>query len=190
MYNIDEYRILIKERLSEYRFFHSLCVSESAKFLAERYGADAHKAEVAGILHDVMKESSPQEQLDMIAKAGMQITAFEKCQPKFYHQISGSAYAKAELGIEDEEILGAIRYHTTGRENMSLLEQIIYLADFISADRDYKDVEIMRAQLEKGKRAGMLYATAFTIQSVVDKGNLLHPDTVAAYNWLLQNENI
>lgn len=190
MYNIDEYRVLIKNRLSEYRFYHSLCVCESAKLLAERFGADVRKAEVAGILHDVMKESSPEEQLDVIEKAGMHITDFEKSQPKFYHQISGSAYAKAVLGIEDEEILNSIRYHTTGRENMSLLEQVIYLADFVSADRDYKDVDIMRTQVERGRRQGLLYATSFTIKSVVDKGNLLHPDTVSAYNWLINNENI
>lgn len=190
VYNIEEYRTIIREKLSDYRFYHSLCVCESAMVLAERFGADVHKAEVAGILHDVMKESSPQEQLDVIAKANMHITDFEKSQLKFYHQISGSAYAKAILGIDDEEILNAIRYHTTGRDNMSLLEQVIYLADFISADRDYQDVDIMRQQVEKGRRAGMLYATEFTIKSVVDKENMLHPDTVAAYNWLIKNENI
>ena len=186
MYNIDEYRAVIKERLSDYRFYHSLCVAESAKELAKRYGADEHKAEVAGILHDVCKEEELDTQLEIIKNAGMSISDFEKKNKKFYHQISGSAYAKSVLGIEDEEILSAIRYHTTGKADMTLMQEIIYLADFISADRDYADIDKIRAEAEKGKEYGMLYATAYTIKSVVKKRKFLHPDTVEAYNWLLK----
>ena len=187
MYNIEEYTSIIKKRLSDYRFYHSLCVAESAKKLAKQYGADENKAAAAGILHDVMKEAPLDEQLEVIKKAGMQITELEKGQKKFYHQIAGAAFAKAELGIDDEEVLNAMRYHTTGRDNMSLMEQIIYLADFISDDRDYKDVDIMRQKVEEGKEEGMLYATAYTIRSVVKKGKILHPDTVNAYNWLIKS---
>lgn len=185
MYNINEYRAVIKERLSDYRFYHSLCVAESARELAKKYGADEHKAEVAGILHDVCKEEEPEVQLEIIKNAGMTITDFEKAGKKFYHQISGCAYAKSVLGIEDEEILGAIRYHTTVKADMTLMQEIIYLADFISADRDYKDIDNIRKEAEKGKEYGMLYATVYTIKSVVKKRKPLHPDTVAAYNWLL-----
>ncbi len=186
MYNINEYRTVIRERLSDYRFYHSLCVAESAKELAKRYGADENKAEVAGILHDVCKEEEPDVQLEIIKNAGMTITDFERSGKKFYHQLSGCAYAKSVLGIEDEEILGAIRYHTTGKADMTLMQEIIYLADFISADRDYDDIDSIRKEAEKGKEYGMLYATAYTIKSVVKKGKPLHPDTVSAYNWLLK----
>lgn len=185
MYNIQEYTKIIRERLSDYRFYHSLCVAESARLLAKRYGADEEKAEVAGILHDITKECSEIEHLEIIKKADMPISPLEKSGKKFYHQMSGSAYANVILGIEDKEILDAIRYHTTGRENMSIMDEIIYLADFISADRDYEDVDIMRQQVEKGKEYGLLYATEFTIKSVVSKNALLHPDTVNAYNWIL-----
>lgn len=185
MYNINEYQNIIKERLSDYRFYHSLCVAESAKALAKRYGADEEKAEVAGILHDVCKETDLSEQLAVIEKAGMTITEFEKASKKFYHQISGAAYAKTVLGIEDEEILNAIRCHTTGKADMSLLEEIVYLADFISADRDYEDIDKIRAEAEKGREYGLLYATRYTIKSVVKESKPLHQDTVNAYNWLL-----
>lgn len=188
MYNIEEYKKIIRNRLSDYRYYHSLCVAESAVHLAKRYGADTEKAEVAGILHDVMKESSKSEQLEVIEKAGMTISDLEKSQKKFYHQISGAAFAKAELGITDEEILNAIRYHTTGRADMSLMEQIVYLADFISADRDYDDVDIMRKKTEESKEAGLIYSTAYTIISVIKKGRILHPDTVEAYNWLINSQ--
>lgn len=185
MYNIKEYTTVIRERLSDYRFYHSLCVAESAKELARRYGADEEKAEVAGILHDVMKESTKKEQLEIIEKACMTITELEKSRKKFYHQISGSAYAKVVLGIEDKEILDAIRYHTTGRANMTLMDEIIYLADFISADRDYEDVDIMRQKVDEGKAEGLLYSTRYTIKSVIKKGKILHPETVNAYNWII-----
>lgn len=186
MYNIDEYISVIRERLSDYRFNHSLCVAKSAKILARRYGADEEKAELAGILHDSMKESSKKEQLKVIEMAGMSLTELELSQKKFYHQTSGAAFAKAVLKIDDEEILDAIRYHTTGRANMTLMEQIVYLADFISEDRDYDDVEIMRQKVEAGKEEGLLYATRYTIVSVINSGKLLHPDTVDAYNWILE----
>lgn len=186
MYNIKEYTSLIRERLSDYRFYHSLCVAQSAKELARQYGADEEKAEVAGILHDIMKESSESEQLEIIKKAGMAITDLEKSSKKFYHQISGSAYAKAVLGIDDREILDAIRYHTTGRADMTLMDEIIYLADFISADRDYDDVDIMRRKVEESKEQGLLYAAQYTIKSVIKKGKILHPETVNAYNWLIR----
>lgn len=186
MYNIDEYKCLIKKRLSSYRFYHSLCVAESAKALAKRYNADEEKAEVAGILHDVCKEATADEQLEIINKAGMTISDFEKKHEKFYHQISGAAFAKAELGISDEEIINAIRYHTTGRAGMSLMEEIVYLADFISADRDYDDIDNIRAETEKGKEKGILYAASYTIKTNVNKGRALHLDTVSAYNWVIE----
>lgn len=186
MYNIQEYIKLIRSRLSDYRFYHSMCVAESAKELARRYGADEEKAEVAGILHDVMKEASCEEQLEVIEKAGMTITELEKAEKKFYHQISGAVYVKSVLGIDDEEVINSIRYHTTGRENMSLMEQIIYLADFISADRNYDDVEIMREKTRISKEDGMIYAMGYTIVSNIKKGNVLHPETVNAYNWVIK----
>lgn len=186
MYNIEELKKFIRQRLSDYRYYHSLCVAESAKELARRYGADEYKAELAGILHDATKESKKSEHLEYIKNAGMEISDFEKAGKKFYHQISGAAFAKTELGIEDEEVLSAIRYHTTGKADMTLLQEIVYLADFISADRDYDDIENIRAEAEKGKEYGLLYATRYTIRSVIDDGKPLHPDTVGAYNWMLK----
>lgn len=186
VYNIKEYTSIIRQRLSDYRFYHSLCVARAAVELASKYGADQQKAEVAGILHDSMKESTAEEQLEMIKKAGMTITPLERSQLKFYHQISGAAFAKTQLNINDPEIINAIRYHTTGRADMSLMEVIVYLADFISDDRNYDDVDTMREMVKKGLPYGVRYASAYTIRSVVEKGFLLHPDTVGAYNWITQ----
>lgn len=186
MYDIEKYTQIVKDRLSDYRFYHSVCVSESAKALARRYGADENKAELAGILHDICKEDSLDDQLDIINRAGYSMTELELNNKNCYHQLSSSAYAKVVLGIDDDEILNSIRYHTTGRANMSLMEEIIYLADFISADREYKDIDIVRQETEKGKEYGMLYATKHTIKSVIDREIPLHPDTLDTYNWLIK----
>ena len=182
MYDIEKYTQIVKDRLSDYRFHHSVCVSESAKALARRYGADENKAELAGILHDICKEDSLDDQLDIINRAGYSMTELELNNKNCYHQLSSSAYAKVVLGIDDDEILNSIRYHTTGRANMSLMEEIIYLADFISADRKYKDIDIVRQEAEYG----MLYATKHTIKSVIDREIPLHPDTLDTYNWLIK----
>ena len=186
MLSFDEYVEIVRGRLSSYRFYHSMCVSDSAAQLAKRYGADENKAMIAGILHDATKETPDEKQLELIEKAGIEITDYEKQNPKFYHQLSGAAFARTELGIDDEEILSAIRYHTTGKAGMSLMDEIIYLADFISADRTYDDIDEIRRRTEISKEDGLLYATKYTIASVVKKGKYLHPDTVEAYNWLLE----
>lgn len=188
MYNTQAYINLIRERLSDYRFYHSMCVAESAVELARRFGADAEKAYIAGILHDVMKEAPAEEQLAVIEKAGMQMTALEKRNKKVYHQMSGAAYVQTELGIADKEIVGAIRYHTTARRDMGLLEKIIYLADFISADRNYDDVEIMRKKVEESMEAGMLYSMRYTIVNLVNQCKEIHPDTLEAYNWVVEQK--
>lgn len=186
MYDTEAYTNLIKGRLSDYRFYHSMCVAGSAVQLAKRYGADEEKARVAGILHDVMKEEPKKVQLAEIEKAGMKMTELEKKNKKVYHQMSGAAYVKEELGITDEEIINAIRYHTTGRRGMSLMEKIIYLADFISADRDYEDVDVMRRKVEEGMEEGMLYAFRYTIVDLVNQCKEIHPDTLDAYNWVIE----
>lgn len=184
MYDTESYMRILKETLSSKRFYHSLCVSQSAKKLAERYGENVEKAELAGLLHDITKETDATAQLEIIKQGGVSLHPFDKNGDKFLHQASGSAMAKI-LGIEDEEILGAIRYHTTGKADMTMLEQIIYLADFISADRDYKDIDIIRKETQRGIEYGLLYGTAYTIKSVADRQIPLHPMTVEAYNWII-----
>lgn len=189
MYNTDEYIDLIKSRLSEYRFHHSMCVAEKARELALKYGADAEKAYAAGILHDVMKEEDYDTQRDVIERDGTVLTDLEINNKKVYHQMSGAAYAKNQLGITDSDIINGIRYHTTGHSDMTLFEMIIYLADFTSADRNYPDVDKMRAETDKGLLYGMLYSLRYTITDIVSHNRQLHPDTLHCYNWVVGELN-
>ena len=92
------------------------------------------------------------------------------------------------LGIGDPEILGAIRYHTTGRRGMTLLERVVYTADFISADREYPDVSEMRALAEVSLEEAILYSLKYTMNKLLGENALIHPDTLECYNYLLEEK--
>ncbi len=185
----EKYVTLIQERLSDYRFHHSMCVADKARELALHHGLDGDKAYLAGILHDITKEMPNEEQIALIERYDHPLSYVERGNHRVFHQMSGAVYVRHILGIEDEEIIGGIRYHTTGRENMTLFEIIIYLADFTSADRNYPDVEIMRAKTAEDLYEAMRYSLSYTIRSVVGDNRFLHPDTLSCYNWVLDQIN-
>lgn len=188
MNNNEEYIKIIKGRLSEERFTHSMNVAESAAQLAEKYGANTEKAYTAGILHDITKEELHESQKEYLIRNGITLTELEKLNGKVLHQISGALFCRLELGIKDEEILGAIRYHTTGRWDMTLLEKVVYTADFISADRCYPDVEVMREKAQQSLEEAMLYSLRWTVKDLSSKTMLIHPNTLDCYNQILENE--
>ncbi|HAX84373.1 MAG TPA: phosphohydrolase [Ruminococcaceae bacterium] len=173
---------LIRSRLDDYRFNHSLNVADSARELAIRYGGDADKAYTAGLLHDVMKNASDEEQLGVLSEAGIELMPVERANKKLWHAVAGAAYIRFVMGIEDREIIRAVRYHTTGRAGMSLLEKIVYLADYISAERDYNGVEDMRRLCKEDMDAAIEYALVFGIPDLVSKGRVIHPDSIDLYN--------
>lgn len=178
----DSYVNLIRQKLDDYRFYHSLCVAESAKELAVRYGADPQKAYLAGLLHDVMKNAPRQEQRSAIEKAGLLFTKSDEENPKIWHAIAGEAFLRTEKTVEDEEVLSAVRWHTTGRAGMTLLDKIVYIADFISADRNYPDVGIVREKAKKSLESAIKYTSEYTIKKVSSDGRVPHPATVDCYN--------
>lgn len=173
---------LIRSKLTADRFNHSLNVADSAKELALGYGADVDKAYTAGLLHDVMKNASEEEQLGVLSEAGIELMPVERENKKLWHAIAGAAYVKFVMGIDDRDIIRAVRYHTTGRSGMSLLERIVYLADYISADRNYNGVEDMRRLCKSDSDEAILYALTFGIPDLVSKGRVIHPDSIDLYN--------
>ena len=180
---IKEYKEHIKNRLTENRYFHSLCVAEEAVRLADRYGGNKEKAYVAGLLHDVLKDTNPIEQLKLAKQFGIILSDLEVAAKKLYHYIIGSAYVKNVLNVKDDEIIDAIRYHTTAKANMTLLEKIIYLADYTSRDRNYNGVDEMRQAVEESMEKALQVALKFTVQDLKEKGVPCHPDTLAAYEY-------
>lgn len=179
---MQDYRAAIVERLSDYRATHSLNVAKAAVQLAEKYGADVRQAEIAGLLHDCTKEISPKEQLQLLEQFDIIITAAERCAHKLLHAVTGPIVARTQFGVTDEEVLSAIRYHTTGKAGMTLLEKIIYVADFISEERSFPGVEALRVTAFENLDDAVFAGLAFTLQDLTAKGKPVHPDTVAAYN--------
>lgn len=186
---VKDYDEIISKRMKSARYKHSKNVAKEAVRLAKKYGADVQKAEIAGILHDITKESEKEEQFEIIEKAGIELTELEKSTPKLWHAISGSAYIKVILGIEDEDILNAVRYHTTGRAGMSLLEKVIFIADFTSEERDYDGVEKMRKAADKGLEEAMIEGMSFTISDLAERKLPIAPDTFGGYNEVVFAKN-
>lgn len=180
------YKELIEKMLKPKRYYHSLCVADEAQRLAIKYGADSEKAYLAGLLHDITKNISDEEQLQMFKDFDIILDDITKGSFKLWHAVTGAAYIKNILEIDDEEIISAVRYHTTAKADMTLLEKILYLADFSSADRDYDDVEIMRSKVDESLESAMKYALSYTICELVEKGAQIHLDTIGAYNQVME----
>ncbi len=178
----SEYKNLLKSRLDEYRYNHSLCVADEAKRLALKCGVDPEQAYLAGLLHDVTKNASREEHLQIFARFGIILNDVEKNAQKLWHAISGAAFCEHILNITDSEIIDAIRYHTTAKADMSPLCKLLYLADFTSADRDYPDVDVMRRLVDKSFDEAFVYALQYTIKDLCDQKRAVHLDTIAAYN--------
>jgi nicotinate-nucleotide adenylyltransferase len=184
MYSDDELIDILKIRLSKKRFTHSLNVAAEAKKLAENYGyKDPSEAYTAGLVHDCCKEIPTDEQLAMVKKSRRNVCEAELVTPALYHAIAGAYYVETVFGFNDNDFLNSIRYHTTARAEMTEIEKIIYLADLVSADRTYKDVDKMRKLAYRDIDKAMLEALRFSIEEVVEKSSLLPVQTIEAYNY-------
>lgn len=176
------YKKLLKEKLTEKRYIHSINVSKKAVYLAKKYGADEKKAEIAGLLHDITKQTDEEEQLKFISRAKLELSDIEFKNKKLWHAVSGAAYLKVELNIKDEEILNAIRFHTTGRAGMSLLEKVIFVADMISEERNFPGVEEARNIAEKNLEKAVCFTSILSIEFLIEKKLAIAPNTLEAYN--------
>ncbi len=183
----ENYVKFLKERLTPKRFYHSLAVAKEALRLAEKYGADTKRAFLAGLLHDVCKDDEPNSQLQILNEFGIMIDTVTKNTRKLWHARAGAVYLKEKLGIEDAEIISAVQYHTTAKANMSLLEQILYLADFTSEERDYPGVDDMRKAVDISLEHAMREALIFTVVDLTEKGMAIHNDTMEAYREIVKN---
>lgn len=182
MYQVKDKIAFLEQRLSRKRFQHSCNVARAAKQLAQIYGEDMEKAYFAGLMHDICKEAPFEEQYRLMLAGDFAPDAAELYSRKLWHGIAGAYFLQTEFGINDEDILMAVRFHTVGRADMSLLEEIIYMADMISDERDYKGVGKMRKLAHEDLQAAMLEALRDAASTVLKKGVLLPEYTIAAYN--------
>ncbi|MBR5191602.1 MAG: bis(5'-nucleosyl)-tetraphosphatase (symmetrical) YqeK [Clostridia bacterium] len=181
-----EFLEILKTRLTPQRLYHSICVAEQAKHLAEKFGGDSEKAYTAGLIHDIMRYEPVEKMLELIENDGQILTDSEKNITVTLHAIAGEIFLRKELGVTDNEILSAVRWHTTGKEDMTLLEKIIYVADLTSEDREYPDIIEVRAMPEESLDKTCLRGLSFTIEDNAKKCRPIHIDTVKAYNYLAE----
>ena len=185
---IDQMRRELQRRLKKSRFAHSIGVANTAVKLAKRFGVDETKAYVAGLLHDCAREFENDE-LPAQAKArGIEIGEVEREMPLLLHSYIGAKMIHEIYGVDDAAIAQAIWRHTVGAADMTRLDKIIYFADMIEPNRDYPGVEKLRALAETADLDEILLtALSESIIFVVQKNSLVHPDTIAARNFLLLN---
>ena len=182
-YDPEEKKKYLKAKLSAKRYQHSLNVADECRKLAEKYGEDPEKAYFAGLLHDICKELPDEEQRALVEESGFAVCREELETRSLLHGIAGAYFVKKEFGVEDIDIINSIRFHTVGRAGMSRLEEIVYLGDLVSAERDYKDVDKMRKLVYTDLDEAMLYAIEFSMRSVMKKGGVIPICTAEAYNF-------
>lgn len=168
----------VKKRLPENRYSHVIGVIETATVLAEEFGVSEQKAEVAAILHDVAKFSDRDWMKSIIEQENMDPRLLE-AHAELWHAPVGAYVARKEFGITDEEILDAIRYHTTGRSGMTDLEKVIYIADMVEPNRKFSGVEQLRSKKEEGIDEMMRACINHSITFLESKGQPVFPDSLA-----------
>lgn len=173
---IDEINKKLHYMLSPKRFTHTQGVADESVKLAKIHGADEKKAYLAGLLHDCAKDISNKEKLDMCDKYGLELDEILVNQTDLIHPFLGAELARDMFGIEDEDVLNAIRHHTTGRPNMSKLEKIVYLADFFEPNRHYfEGMDKMKKLAYKDLDEAMAFALKHTIDYNKAKKRMIHP---------------
>ena len=180
---ISRLRPVALSYLKHKRIPHVLGTEQEAIRLAERYGADVEKARVAALLHDCTKKLDMPAQLALCGQYGIALDELEQRALKLLHSKTGAAIARDVFGVDDE-VYSAIWYHTTGHANMTKLEKIIYLADYIEPSRDFPGVDTLRKVCYEDLDKGLLLGLEMTIEEMTAMGNPVHRATVEARDWL------
>ena len=190
--NIDTKQIIEKlnTMLKPKRLEHSINVAKCAIKLSEIYGYDKEKAYLAGLVHDCAKYFTKEQIDSYVEKYNIELDPLEVDNIALSHSIIGSFAIQDVFNIQDMDIINAVRYHTTGRENMSTLEKIIFMADMIEEGRNFPGVDELRklsfnGQLDKA----LITSLNNTIKLVIENNQIIHPRSVKARNYLMQ-ENI
>ena len=184
----EELRPIALSFLKPKRMPHVLGTEHEAAVLARRYGADVTSARIAALLHDCTKKLSMEEQLALCEQYGIALDELERKNLKLLHAKTGAAIARDLFGVSDE-IYWAIYWHTTGKADMTKLEKVIYLADYIEPSRDFPGVEKLRRAVHADLEHGLLMALEDSIEEMRQRGNPVHPNTVEARDYLLSGKN-
>ena len=188
MMTLQEAYDYLKETLKEKRYIHTLGVISVGKKLANINGISEEKVEIAALCHDIAKYIKKEDEEKIIKENNINLSEDEKDTPELWHSIIGPVVAKEKIGIEDEEILSAIRWHTTGKENMTKLEKIIYIADMIEPSRVFDGVDEIREATIEDLDKGVVMGLEHSIKYLMSKGVPIDINTVKARNYLVKEK--
>ena len=180
---LEDLRCVALSMLDPRRIPHVLGTEETAAALALRWGADEESARRAALLHDCTKKFDKELQLDLCRQYGIEPDAAERREGKLLHAITGAAVAYADFGVSGE-VRDAIRWHTTGKADMTLLEKIIYLADYIEPTRDFCDLTELRRLAFEDLDGALLLGFTMAVEDLAKKGMPVHPNSVLARDYL------
>lgn len=178
----------VKSKLSEKRFKHSEGVVKRAIEYAKIYNVDTEVAKIVAIAHDIAKELTNEEINNYIEKYNIKLDEIEKKSKELIHAKIGANICKNEYNFT-EDMTNAIKYHTTGRENMSILEKIIYLADATEENRKYCSsnyVEIVKKDINQG----IIEICKWVINKLLENNELIHLDSIKCYNYYINLKNL
>lgn len=171
----------VKEKVSEKRFKHILGVEQAALELARANDYELEKASVAALVHDYAKERSDSEFKALIVQTGLEQDLLN-WNNFIWHGVVGAEIIKKELKITDEEILNAVRRHTVGAKEMTMLDQIVYVADYIEPGRDFPGVDQARQLAAESLRAAVEFETKHTLLYLMNNDKTIYPAAILTYN--------
>ena len=180
---LEDLRCVALSMLDPRRIPHVLGTEETAAALALRWGADEESARRAALLHDCTKKFDKELQMALCRQYGIEPDAAERREGKLLHAITGAAVAYADFGVSGE-VRDAIRWHTTGKADMTLLEKIIYLADYIEPTRDFCDLTELRRLAFEDLDGALLLGFTMAVEDLAKKGMPVHPNSVLARDYL------
>ncbi len=183
LYLVTRIEAYITKNISQKRAGHIFGVRDTAVHLANRYGADAKKAELAALLHDCTKEWDNARHKEYAEKFGEKLRDIYPGDYKLFHAVTGAVFAREHFGIKDSETLNAIRYHTTGRANMTMLEKIVFIADVIEPNRTFPEVEMLKEMAERDIDAACQWYCNFELSRLLANNAVPAEDTIAAHNY-------
>lgn len=170
------------------RLEHTRRVTEMAIILANRFCYDYHKAKVAAMLHDIAKHYDKPMVQEALKAHGIEDPYLWEV-PFLAHGEIGAELSREVFGIEDEDVLNAIRFHTYGRRDMSTLEKIVFIADYIEAGRSFEGVEIARAKAQEDLDEALLFSVAHSMAFLMKMGAVVHPNSLDVYNQLIKEKS-
>ena len=187
MIELDELKEIVKNKLSEKRYIHSEGVVKRALEYAKIYNVDEKIIMYTAISHDIAKELTQEENEEYIKRYNIELDEIEKNNNNLLHQKIGAQICKHEFRFT-EDMVNAVRYHTTGRPNMSLLEKIIYLADATEENKKYRSehyVETIKSDIDQG----LIEISKWVINHLLETNIIIHPDTIDCYNYYVMNKS-